>query len=253
MKYLLPLILFCLLISAAGQTKENQKPSPTPTPSPTNPLLLPSSEETKPQKAEKPKKEPCKLTEFPAIRELKLGMSIPDLQKIIGRTPEFQVFTQSVYKAGNEKGATTKSFYSSRLGDYDVGITRFVYESSRSTIPAFDGIEAVIVYYFKGSAFWIIVRYGKQQDIQWKDLDEFIPVYSEKLNIPKDPWFIGKEEAKLYCNGFDVRVLFYSTPTLELRKLSVLDEIDVIAVDKYLEEKKKKEEAENSKKKEFKP
>lgn len=176
------------------------------------------------------------VNEAPALRNLKLGMTVAEVEAVLGEKVTGEAWTTEI-----EVGEGVP--YKERT--FDLGVKRF--SSNRLKSPEFDGVTAATIFYYEDRVIQVALIYKTK----WKDSREFTENLSEQFKIPKEAW-LGDT---IYCNGFkmvadaddrsDSSILI--TDTEAMKKLKTL------ARQKYDEKINKAKQAEDDKKKAFKP
>lgn len=136
----------------------------------------------------------------PNIRGLKLGMSITEVERILGMKIILENETTSVSLDKKPYKMSDKPI------EIDVGVKKF-YFSSLSKFSTFnkistplEDIEILFLYFFNNSIYKIHVKYSTQ-DFKWSDNKEFVAFLSEKFNLPEDTWDIIK-----ICDDYEIGV-----------------------------------------------
>ncbi|MDQ2856837.1 MAG: hypothetical protein M3R68_10945 [Acidobacteriota bacterium] len=147
-------------------------------------------------RSEQPAVSPCTLTvtQSPAIRGVKLGMSAQELFTLFPGSAEHDEIKSAMAKADDypQFGVVPISFAISQYANND----------------RFAGIDYVQSYLFDGRVARFSVQYsGLPEGPQWMNADDFITKLGESLKLPaaKD-WAAYQGGKNVKCNGFEMRV-----------------------------------------------
>ena len=163
--------------------------------------------------------EQCKLglANSPNIREIKLGMSPTQVEKILKTKiilKDYKVnFTDEILIG-------TKEYYFS-------GIT------SDTKPTQLENIDALYLYFYNDFLFRVFVTYAKPK-VSWKDIKEFVLFLSDKFDLPKNSWDFNSETSfsdhlylrgSLFCDGFylSAKIDEYERPMIHLTDNKVYD------------------------------
>jgi hypothetical protein len=122
---------------------------------------------------------PCELTvaESPRLLNLKLGMSVQDVNSVIGRDLKVKV-----------KPEGERTFFKN-----------YIKKPAKGTLA---GIRAIFLSFFDGRLYQIELFY--QEDYRWPDLGSLLRDYSSSQSFPESFWKVKNGYAKAQCGGFSL-------------------------------------------------
>ena len=205
----------------------------------------------------------CNLTlkDAPSLRGLKFGMSGDEAVKTLALSekPTSIKTTLHLKKEGDkytEVSILNRDEYEKNRQQVDIGESNLIYVTKPySPInPNLDGIRNLSLYFFKDRLYLMIIDYYSP-DIKWKNIEEFVYVFSDKLNLSKDHWFIQDEFALLNCEGFSLNSHYTSENIINLfyKNKQLSEELREEARKIFIEQEKQKGIVDYEKKKNFKP
>lgn len=187
--------------------------------------------------------EDCKLglANAPIIREVKLGMTLSQVEKSLGVK------------------ITLKDYKPEFTDEILIGVKKYYFNKSSDVATAvqLEGIDALFLNFYNNSLYDIFVIYGEPK-VMWKDTKEFISFLSERFDLPRNAWKFGDDPffSLLSCNGFRLSASidkYRERPELGLTDKKINDLVNTKEkqlVEKY---KSKKRSFEIEKEKGFKP
>lgn len=180
------------------------------------------------------------LENAPELRRMKLGMSITDVEKTVGKKLELQEDETAIYDIETAKRETRK-----------VGVMKFSEDKPKSLL--LEGVSKISLSFYENQLFDIDMFYLKEY-VQWKDNEEFVVFLSSKFNLPKEAWRISSNLSTIACDGFNLSVNAekYGS-SIYLTNLVVFSEIQNKGRKIIKDEKTKQKQVEEDKKKNFKP
>ena len=119
----------------------------------------------------------CTVKEPPTVRQLKLRMSKPDVESLIGKPAD-----------------------------------RWLLKRDLAGVPGFDGVDALHFRLYEGKLAEIFIRY--EADTQPTDIKQFARRFSDDSALPFGAWDFRDSNAVMMCDGF---VLFVNSQNLSIK------------------------------------
>jgi hypothetical protein len=147
--------------------------------------------------------EECKLTlaEAPTLLNLKLGMSVQDVNSVIGRDLKVKV-----------KPEGERTFFKNYIKKRAKG--------------ALDGVRAIFLSFFDGRLYQIELFY--QDDYEWPDLGSLLQDYSKAQSFPESFWKVKNGYANAQCEGFSLVADRVLTPHIQLTDDAVMEVVEAL-------------------------
>jgi hypothetical protein len=145
--------------------------------------------------------EECKLTlaEAPALLNLRLGMTAPEVNAAIGRDLKVKV-----------KPKGERSFFKNYI--------------KKPAKGALTGVRAIYLRFFNGSLYQIELFY--QEDYLWPDLGSLLTDYSSSHSFSANYWRVKNGYANARCDGFSLDADHVLGAHIELTDDVVLAEVE---------------------------
>lgn len=119
----------------------------------------------------------CTLTEPPSLLNLRLGMTVPEVNSALGGDLKVKV-----------KPEGERTFFKN-----------WIKKPAKGRLT---GLRAVFFSFYDGTLYQIELFY--QEDHGWTDLDSMIGGFSSENGFPREFWSVKNGYAKAECEGFSL-------------------------------------------------
>jgi hypothetical protein len=145
--------------------------------------------------------ESCKLTvpQAPSMLNLKLGMSVPEVNSVIGRDLKVKV-----------KSEGERTFFNN-----------YIKKRAKGSL---EGIRAIYLSFYDGRLYQIELFY--QDDYRWPDLGSLLRDYSADQSFPEMFWNVKNGYGKAQCDGFSLDADRVLTPHIQLTDDAVMKRVE---------------------------
>jgi len=171
------------------------------------------------------------ISNFPAVQGLRLGMTVEDLENIVGAPISLKNSEETIYKSAD--GSASRSYSKEELGKVDIGAKYYYYSAAGGGNPNFEGISSIGIKFYKDVAISIAIWYLNKGSV-WTSAKEFSYLLSDRLNIPKSIW-VSRDNTLTWieCNDFRAHVFLVTEPSFYLHNPVTEREIDELALKRY--------------------
>ncbi len=203
---------------------------------------------------------PLTMKDSPGLRGIKLGMSPEEVSKVTGLTIEPVPSKTRIYiKKEGDKYIDANSVSGSKYDEIskeknkreiDIGEEHFFYfRKTTDKNPPLPEVENLSLHFYKNSLYFFSIDYTTNYN--WKDIDGFLYVISDKLKLPRDAWDVNRKLASLVCVDFYMTVVLVDNwrPYESLVSVDTLKEKNAEAVRRFIEQDKQKGVSDSEKKK----
>ncbi len=145
--------------------------------------------------------QPCGLTvdQSPRLLNLKLGMSVSEVNSVIGRDLKVKV-----------KPAGERTFFKN-----------YIKKPAKGTLT---GIRAIYLSFYDGGLYQIELFY--QDEYRWPDLGSLLRDYSSSQSFSENYWKVKNGYAKAQCDGFSLDADRVLTPHIQLTEDAVMKRVE---------------------------
>lgn len=170
------------------------------------------------------------LAASPALRGMKLGMSVTEIEKVLGIKLVVRSSKSRPFQYENDDKDLQAQIRKLEIEDVDQSThfpLSYLFRKKKRTVglfpeyeevPKIDGVSALRLRFYKNSLYSINIQYD-QKDLDWKDSREFALILSEKFKIPAEFWSTVdvrstslildepyEDESTMFCRDFILSV-----------------------------------------------